>query len=201
MQSLVLILILVGGLVSGHWSRRSLAHGSEQSNLIELQFSTMVPFPLPSTWRGLVPLRTTRSGVERLLGQPKIHIGQQYVYENDTERVDVRYSLRRCEPGVRWNVAQNVVISIDVSPNKTLLLEDLTFDKRKYVRQEWSHPSDWVTYRNQKDGIWIETTSLDDKTELVRSITYLPKTKDKKLKCKEPLKVWLPSVQLLQSQN
>jgi hypothetical protein len=161
------------------------AAGIEQSNLMELQFPAMVPFPLPSSWRGLVPLRTTRSDAERILGQPKIRIGQHYVYENETERVDVTYSARRCEPGERWNVAPSIVITVDVYRKKTLLLEDLTFDKCKYIREKWSHPHDWVTYRNNEEGIWIETSSLDDKTEEVRSIRYVPKATDKALKCKE----------------
>jgi hypothetical protein len=187
MRERTLLLILV---LSGLWCVDIVpvalsALGRERRDLVEIQFPKTVPFPLPSSWRGIIPLRTTRSEAERILGQPKIHIGQHYVYENETERVDVTYSSGRGEPEARWNVTPNVVTTIDVSPSKTLLLEDLTFDKRKYVRQKWSHPQEWVTYRNKEEGIWIETTSLNDKTEEVRSIKYLPKATDKELKCKE----------------
>lgn len=188
----VLILILLGLWSVNIFPGALSAVGMKQSNLVEIQFPTRAPFQVPSNWRGLVPLRTTRSEAERVLGQSKIRTGQRNVYKNETERVDVTYSACRCEPGERWNVAPDVVIAIEVYPEKSFLLEDLIFDKCKYVRQKWSHPHDWVTYRNEVEGIWIETTVLGGKTEEVRSIKYLPKTRDITLKCKQPVKCAMP---------
>lgn len=162
------------------------ALGITQRDSSEVQFPKTVPFPIPTTWRGMVPLCTVRSEAERILGQPKSSEVLPYIYENETERVDVLYSAGRCAPETgRWDVPINVLITIDVYPKKTLLLEDLIFDKRKYVRQEWSHPQDWVTYRNKEEGISIETTNLGGNTEEVRSVKYGPKTTNKALKCKE----------------
>lgn len=52
--------------------------------------------PLPNEWRGLVPLRSTRSDVERLLGKPAIHPTAFENYNTETERVDVIYSPGPC---------------------------------------------------------------------------------------------------------
>ena len=154
--------------------------------LIENQFPETAPFRLPSTWRGLVPLCTTRSEAERFLGQPKSSSVAPYIYENRTERVDVLYSAERCGSGTgRWDVPPNTVIAVDVYPHKTLLLEDLVFDREKYIQQKWSHPQGWITYRNEKDGIWVETIKLNRKTEEIRVIRYLPKSTSAHFKCKK----------------
>ena len=66
-------------------------------------------------WSGLIPLRSSRTDVEKLLGQPKMTHGSTSIYENERQRVDVRYSKGSCQIGGEvWNVAKDMVIEIVV---------------------------------------------------------------------------------------
>jgi hypothetical protein len=151
---------------------------------IENQLPESGPFKLPDSWKDLKPLQTTREEAERVLGKSTSSAGSRQSYENDTERVDVVYSTRQCEAVVgRWNVAPNLVIVVDVYPKKRFLLEDLIFNKRKFTRQPWSHPADWVTYRNKKDGIEIDTINHGMNAEEIRRFSFGPKAIDEHLRC------------------
>lgn len=160
------------------------AAGKDRSSKIAIQLPSERPFPIPANWKGLIPLKSTRSEVEKILGKPRRSVPGPDIYENESERVDVGYARDRCEPwNGDWNVPANTVIRIEVRPIKTLLLEDLSFDKSKYVARKWSHPSDWITYSNVQEGISLETTDLGKNTEIVRVIRYSPKSSDQTLKC------------------
>lgn len=153
--------------------------------LIENQLPEGGRFKLPRSWKNLNPLRATREDVERVLGTPISSEGSRQIYENNTERVDVVYSTKRCEAVAgRWNVAPYVVIVVDVYPKKSLFLEDLIFDKKKFIRQPWSHPADWVSYRNKQDGIEVETVNFGTNAEEIRRLSFGPKAKDENLRCK-----------------
>ena len=122
--------------------------------------------------------------MEKILGKPRKVVPGPVIYENESERVDVAYARDRCESwNGDWNMPTNTVIRIEVRPVKTVLVEDLSFDKSKYVVRRWSHPSDWKTYRNEEEGISLETTDLGKNTEIVRVIRYFPKSSDQALKC------------------
>src|ERR1700720_1961854 len=49
-----------------------------------------------NAWRGLVPLRSTRADVERLLGPPMVLVAGSYSYETKEEKVRVLYSEGSC---------------------------------------------------------------------------------------------------------
>jgi hypothetical protein len=59
-----------------------------------------------------------------LLGKPKDSIGSTLVYENESERVDIRYADGSCRPG-GWDVPKDTVISIEVNPRKNIRVEEL----------------------------------------------------------------------------
>ncbi|HET6977826.1 MAG TPA: hypothetical protein VFI24_15960 [Pyrinomonadaceae bacterium] len=159
-------------------------HGASHQDFIENQLPESGRFNLPKSWKNLNPLQTTREEVEHVLGLPTSSAGSRQSYENDTERVDVVYSNKKCEAVAgRWNVAPNVVIVMEIYPKKHLFLNDLIFNKKKYIRQPWSHPSDWVTYRNKSDGIEIETINYGRNAEEIRRFSFGPKTKDEHLRC------------------
>lgn len=156
----------------------------ERGPIVEGQFPGKRPFTLPSNWKGIIPLRSTRSDVEKILGQPRESQLGPHIYENQTERVDVLYARGKCERGTgRWNVPAETVIQIQITPAKILLLEDISIDRIKYTSYRWSHPDNWITYQNKQDGIWIDTIDLGKNTEEVRVIKYLPKASDHGLKC------------------
>ena len=93
---------------------------------IDIQFPSERPFPIPANWKGLTPLKSTRSDVEKILGKPRKVVPGPVIYENESERVDVAYARDRCESwNGDWNMPTNTVIRIEVRPVKTVLVEDL----------------------------------------------------------------------------
>jgi hypothetical protein len=141
----------------------------------------------PNTWRGLVPLRSTRDDVERVLGAPKSSSHPHYFYDAEKEKVTVRYSADTCNrgSGADWDVPVNTVVTITVTPKAKLLIKDLHLDLRNYARSEIAHPRGLVLYVSQEDGIGIES-KLEDGCEIVMSVTYQPTTKDKGMRCPGP---------------
>lgn len=137
-----------------------------------------------NAWRGLVPLRSARPDVERVLGKPKTSHGATFVYETTDEAVDVLYSAGPCALNAveRWNVAADVVIRIDVRPHAKVLIDSLRLDKVRYPRLPEAHPEDWARYMNDEDGVMVETI-MYGKDEEVYMITYWPRSEDKGLRC------------------
>jgi hypothetical protein len=138
----------------------------------------------PNAWRGIIPLHSTRADVERLLGNHKWSHGATFIYESESERVDVVYSKGVCKlSGVeRWRVPEDVVIKLEVASRSNMFVRDLKLDPRRYIRQEESHPENWVEYRSVDDGIRVKAM-LDGKEEKILLIIYEPGTKDKRLQC------------------
>lgn len=72
-------------------------------------------------WNGIVPLKTTRSDVGRLLGKPKFVYENSDLFFREDEKVSVEYASGPCE-GLRphWNVSKGTVVSMLVKPMKTI---------------------------------------------------------------------------------
>jgi len=140
----------------------------------------------PNSWRGLVPLQSSRLDVERLLGKPKTSHGFTYVYETENETVDVLYSAGLCKLSAveRWNVARDIILRMDVRPRAKMLIQCLHLDRVRYPRLQEAHPENWARYMNNEDGVMVETISYD-KDEEVYTITYWPRTRDKALRCSQ----------------
>jgi len=136
-------------------------------------------------WRGLVPLHSTRTDVERLLGAPKEFRGVASKYETKDERVLVFYSTGQCKesPSNDWNVPRDTVLSITVYPNAKLLVDDLKLDEMKYERVLDYHVQGVVYYFSKEDGVRISASQLQKEGEDVNSITYEPALEDSYLRC------------------
>jgi hypothetical protein len=141
-------------------------------------------FSLPLNWKGLVPLHANRLDVERVLGSAVRAYGQLYVYESESERVNVWYSSGKCNRGPdSWRVPAETMTRLEVFPAKGSTERELVFDRSKFERREWPRPTKWATYSNDADGISIEVTDIGGDMEEIRSIVYRPKLKDRQLKC------------------
>jgi len=140
----------------------------------------------PNEWKGLVPFRSTRADVERLLGKPAMSPGSFDIYKTEGERVDVRYSVGPCEASSveRWNVAKDIVISMEVIPQKTISIESLHLDTKRYLRIQESHPENWVQYWNRADGVIVHSI-LQGKTAYLYFMEYRPSAKAKSLRCSD----------------
>jgi hypothetical protein len=107
-----------------------------------------------------------------------------FTYDTTKERVLIFYSAGPCKKGVseEWNVPPDTVISITVHPNERVLVDSLTFDKTKYVRERDPHADLVVYYVNSEEGVRISARTLKE-GEAVDSITYEPGAKDGHLRC------------------
>jgi len=124
-------------------------------------------------WLGVTPLHSTRSDVEKLLGPPNQE-DEGYVFEN--ERALIIYSSQRCQedmPG-GWNVPQNTVVEIQVTPVKDLSVADLPV-KWQSLEPIYAVSSSRIDYLDDKGG-----TRYTTQDGFVRTITYLASAQDEK---------------------
>lgn len=127
-------------------------------------------------WRGIIPLRSTRADVVRLLGPPNI---DGDLYEVDDYRVFIDYSDGSCEKGnPGWNVARDTVVSISLAPNQDLKFSALHIDKKKFKKYQDRELPDVFHYTNDSEGISISVSEGE-----VRDIYYTPTSKDDHLRC------------------
>jgi hypothetical protein len=149
--------------------------------LITLLLSLLMPSDIPTQpqgWRGIVPLRSTRNDVRRVLGPPKVpNKGFYDLYDLKDETVYISYASGFCSSG--WRVPSGTVISINIAPKTDLKLADLHLTN-KYERQSNPHLSGIIFYVNKEDGITVEAIQ-----EEVTKIYYYPIAVDSHLRCPE----------------
>ena len=123
-------------------------------------------------WRGIVPLKSTRADVERLLGKPN-GLGR---YEFENERAHIDYA-KGCEQSTNCLclVPKDTVISIFVTMESELKLADLKIDLAKYKKKRSSHLPGIVNFTDEEEGI---TYTVDEGDEEVTHLTYLPRRVD-----------------------
>lgn len=143
--------------------------------------STFASPPPVKEWRGIVPLRSTRADVERLLGPPESASGGVYVTEG--ERVSVTYAGRECDYG--WRVPVDTVISFFVYPKEPPKVADLKLDEKRYERRRDVHITTLYYYVDQKEGI---NYTVDTGRGLVTGVEYYPALRDNALLCQPPPK-------------
>jgi hypothetical protein len=149
-------------------------------------YLSCITFILSSTaraqeWHGIKVLRSTRSDVEKLIGNPMEPNGN--IYDLKDERVTVFYSGGSCAKGwpFGWNVPEGIVIGITVYLKKTPMLGDLGVDLSEYKKFNDPHDGGVTYYSNAEKGISIMTNS-DGK---VVDIQYSHSRKDSHLLCPE----------------
>ncbi len=154
---------------------------------IKLLPFVLLAVTIPSTcpdkgWRGIVPLRSTRIDVERLLGVPDDKTTATYHLNDAT--VVFYYSHSRCDDE-GWNISPNTVISIAVYPKVRVKLADLKYDLSGY-KKEHGDPDVWdhFYYRNEDCGLVISVRG-----EVVDAYIYRPIKKDNdSFRCQRDLK-------------
>lgn len=137
-----------------------------------------------NAWRGIVPLRSTRGDVEKLLGPPRTSIGEIFTYETPENKVDVSYSSNPCKVEEKNPSVSNAdrVFKVSVSSRRVLLVRGLQFDRKKFKRIKNDHPENWVHYLNSKDGITIDAI-LNNGSEEVLSVIYRGTPEQRELLC------------------
>ncbi len=124
-------------------------------------------------WRGVVPLRSSRADVERLLGSPGEH--GRYQFEN--ERAYVEYSSRSCHDGDNCLclVPNDMVLNVYVQMETIVRFSSIKLDNRRYEKFISPENSEIVTYSNREEGvIYTVNRALD----AVVAINYIPAARD-----------------------
>src|SRR5882672_2687108 len=83
-------------------------------------------------WRKIVPLKSTRADVERMLGSTK---GAYFaIYQLKEGNIFIEYSSGPCRPERKggWNVPEDVVIRVSFSPKHKKKIADLKLDLKKF---------------------------------------------------------------------
>jgi hypothetical protein len=135
-------------------------------------------------WRGIVPLHSTRSQVEQLLGPPTEQSNPySVVYKTPNETVLIYYAKGRpCGIGEKyshWRVARNTVTEIYISPHPGSPLSQLSIDESRYKKFIVGHLSE-TRYVNTREGEVLTLTVLGKE---VRSISYFAAADDSHLEC------------------
>lgn len=126
-------------------------------------------------WRGIVPLRSSRTQVERELGSLDLKC---HCYKTENELVHIRYANGPCTgdlPG--WNVPAETVLSITVSPNKETAFSALELNKEDFVKT--TDDSFTSYYGNGNRGIRYSVSA----SGLITDVSYLPSIRDNHLRC------------------
>ena len=126
-------------------------------------------------WRGIVPLRATRTQVERMVGALNI---QCQCYLTQSEIIRVKYARGPCKGDLAgWNVPADTVLSVEIIPKEPLLFSEIKARTEDFVKTV----DDTVTtyYGNGEKGLRYSVTSLGT----VASVWYGPSVKDNRLRC------------------
>ena len=133
-------------------------------------------------WRGIVPLHSTRSQVEQLLGPPTEQINtNSVVYKTPNETVLIYYANGRpCGIGERysrWLVDPNIVTAIFITPYPGSPMSQLNIDQNGYKKFIRGHLSE-TQYINTREGEALTVVGNE-----VRSINYFAAADDSHLEC------------------
>jgi hypothetical protein len=129
-------------------------------------------------WRGIVPLHSTRSDVERLLG-PGTNECKCGYYLDDVNVFFV-YSSFNCKTGGAWDVPVDTVLRITVYPKPSPRFSDLSIDKTKLSERQDGHIANIVSYVNDDEGLIIE---VNRELDMVLGFYYGPAARDQHLRC------------------
>jgi hypothetical protein len=130
-------------------------------------------------WRGIVPLKSTRADVEKLLGKPNDL--RRYQFENERAYINYSSGCARIDDCLCL-VPKDIVIYIFVTLESDLKFSNLKIDRTKYHKTKSTHLPGIVTYANDDEGIIY---TVDDEDDEVMDITYLPTARD----CRSLVKV------------
>lgn len=144
---------------------------------------------IESGWKGIKSLQTTKTEVEKILGNPEVDENGYHNYRAEEAFVQVNYSTEPCSQNRynrgRYNLPSDTVLEYVVHLKNPLKLADLQFEKEKYYR-DTSGDANSIYYQNQKAGVAIGTQPLDETdTEYVTVFRFnVPEAIDEKVKCR-----------------
>ena len=141
------------------------------------------PQAVENGWKGILPLVSSRTDVEKAYGKhERVDDNGYYNYRTGDFFVQVNYATGPCHPNRynrgKFNVPEGTVLDLWVHLKKTILLSDLNFNRDAYFRSTGGDVEGVVYYQSRDPKIFITTSILDDgQTEEVGRIIYGPSEK------------------------
>lgn len=128
-------------------------------------------------WRGIVPLRSTRADVERLLGPPRGDC--KCLYDAAGAFVHVNYAQAPCKGYPSgWNVPEDTVLMLTVREEGRPPLSELKLDDGRY---KTAYDDALFTYYSSRaEGVQYVVSNERE----VRSVAYFPRASDAGLRCR-----------------
>lgn len=127
-------------------------------------------------WRGIVPLKSTRLDVERLLGTPTEKSDAGYLYKLRAEWVAIWFQTEPCDNcGLGWNIPLGTVTTIGIIPRLVRPKERFIDVSRAKTLNE---KAGFIYYTNEVEGLSVESFN-----GRVTHITYGPTEHQASLAC------------------
>ncbi len=146
--------------------------------LLPFLFSTQSQLDDNQNWRQIVPLKSSRTDVERLLGTTKEAYFATYQLKEGS--LFIEYSSGPCSAERKggWNVPKDVVISVSFSPKRKRRIAALKLDSKKFRKVIDQHVVGIIYYINDEDGITYQVQEGK-----IDSVEYSPTKRDEHLYC------------------
>lgn len=153
--------------------------------IVLLVFAGITQMPSTTDWRGLSPLKSTRTDVERTLGVPDQNIDNEHftyylpdvvVYFYFTSNPKCRKRL----PYTSWDVTAETLTGIDISLRRPPLVEETDFDLSKFKKVKTNSDMVKSYYYVSEDGSF----AIEAGTKYVSGYHYQPGSKQESLMCK-----------------
>ncbi len=153
------------------------------SILIWLTLMLVAVFPTfaqSNSWKGIVPLRSTRADVEKTLGVIGTDEFRGWKYDTVDATVYVGYTSGNCEDG--WNVPKDRVFSITVYDKSTrdsmISAKDMGLERERFA----------VLFDDASYGKWVDAENgfyyyFSNGGQAFISKTYFPRRSDNELRC------------------
>lgn len=141
-------------------------------------------------WLKLVPLKSSRAEVEKLIGKPKRYFKSYGFYSTSVGEFLVWYSLGGCRKkveGRQWNIPAQRLTAVILSTNNALPLESYISNKNEYrkMKVDGSAMDRRTFYISPDESITYTTLMNGDNTEFVESIELQPSKDKNYLLCKK----------------
>ena len=153
--------------------------------MLVISLLQVVPAQTSVGWKGIVPLRSSRTDVEARFGQPMK--GTRDTYDTPNERITITYATGACSNDIHslWRVSKDTVTDILVAPLSFLPADQLIASlKTRLTRIADMEIKGKFQYYSRDGAIEVQSTVLEDRRETVDYFVLRPGSAGSKLKCR-----------------
>lgn len=137
-------------------------------------------------WCDLIPLESTRSEVEKLLGKPVSHFETYGLYKNKFGKFSVWFSHGGCSDeieGRQYDIPAGKMTGLRVILNKFEPLKNYISTKKGFTKEKTKGKFERYFYVSSDESVLFEVITLNDGSEMVSSISIQPGKNKKHLLC------------------